>query len=134
MDQRLNDSFEQFDQSDDSGWRVHIKKGEYVAACNLMRAYLECRKDLKADQRALLSFHLGQMLGVLEENNLALLEMKKSEFFGTSELLPVSRNRYVQATMMFLARDKTGAEMVRAEVAASPHKEYLGAIEWLLRN
>lgn len=60
-DMILSLPWQQFDQTLNSGWRVHSAHREYRTAADLIDVYLKQHQESTVRQRAVSHFHAGQM-------------------------------------------------------------------------
>jgi hypothetical protein len=135
--------WEQFDQTQNSGWRVYVNptSKQYLEAARLIEAYLARHNDLPARQRALSYFHAGMQYVFYARENVgdplaALPDLDKAIVSGKEPAHSIDWNEMVIATKAFLVGDRATLLAVRERVAAMP----TASVEWpnyaddLLRN
>lgn len=104
--------WKQFDQTQDSGWRVYVNptNKQYIEAAKLIEAYLARHNDLPARQRALSYFHAGMQYVFHARahggNPLAALpDLDKAIVSGKEPAHSVDWKEMVIATKAFLLDD-----------------------------
>jgi hypothetical protein len=107
----LAESFLDFDQSS-GGWRVLSDRACYGSAAMLIRRYLDARAaGLAPHERAILYFHLAQMLASAGERGAALaaLDLSSAASAQQPRRFP-SWDIYVRGTIAYLRRDRRSLE------------------------
>jgi hypothetical protein len=124
----LSLSWQEFDQKQNSGWRVFVNpdRKEYLVGARLIEAYLERHRDLTARQRALLHYHAVHLYiyravrggeGDVKE---ALPHLEGAVVAHGEEPPSADWNDLVQATKAFLLGDRNELLAVRARLASLP--------------
>lgn len=120
--------WKQFDQTQDSGWRVYVNpaRKRYLEAAKLIEAYLERHDDLTRRQRALCHYHAAHQYiyravrtseGDTRE---AFPHLDKAIVPGKETAPSVDWNDLVIATKAFLIGDHAALLAVKDRVAAMP--------------
>jgi len=128
----LSLSWNQFDQNQDSGWRVYAARKQYLEAAKLIEAYLGRHHELSERQRALSHFHAG-MQYVFEarehggDTRAALPHLDQAMVSGKETGLSADWNDMVTAIKAFLMGDRTTLLGVKERVAAMPPE----TVRWL---
>jgi len=122
----------QFDQTEDSGWRMLSSEKKHLEAAKLIEAYLDRHHELSERQRALSNFHAGMQYVFFARDHggdprAGIPDLEKAIVSGTGAGLPVDWNDLVIATKAFLMGDKPTLLAVKERVAAMPP----GAARWL---
>ena len=124
----------EFDQSENSGWRTfadgpnHDRKCFLVGA-KLLRAYVRVHRSLSDHERMILSFHAGQAYALAHQYGNAIKEFRQS-FEGNAE----DWDAYVRATIDFLKFDKPSLVREREKLAAIPGKLNLNVVDDLVKH
>jgi hypothetical protein len=108
--------WEQFDQTPNSGWRTLAftdrgARRDYRAAADLIEIYLSQHQELKAQQRAVSRFHVGQLLALDGRTKAGVANMKQALVPENTPDLPADWNPaawnvMVSATIAFLTGDR----------------------------
>ena len=122
----LKMTYQAFDQTPDSGWRVMADKDEYTAAGQLIEQYIEAHDDLTSQNIRVLRFHAGQMFAFDHQYDKARPHFVASRTENEPDDSPVKWNAYVNATIAFLDGDLKSIEEARSEIASGP--EFNGQI------
>ncbi len=110
----MQESFQQFDQKLDTGWRVLQVQGDYVGAANTMLDYLSMHTaTLKPWQKDSLAFHLGHVYALAGKRDEAIYWFRKS-IAGHRMDNPA----YVNGFIDFLQNDKPALLADRSSIAA----------------
>ena len=122
----------QFDQNEDSGWRLLSARKQHLEAAKLIEAYLSRHTELSERQRALSNFHAGMQYVFYARDHggdprAGIPDLEKALVPGSGTGLPVDWNDLVIATKAFLMGDRPTLLAVRERVAAMPP----GAARWL---
>jgi|CZKI01.1.fsa_nt_gi hypothetical protein len=125
--------WEQFDQTQNSGWRVYVNPSskQYLEAAKLIETYLTRHSDLTARQRALSYFHAGmQYVFYAREHGgdplAALPDLDKAIVSGKEPAHSVDWNDMVIATKAFLVGDRATLLAVKERLAVMP----TASVEW----
>jgi len=111
----MNESFQQFDQNLDTGWRVLQLQRDYLGAANAMLEYLSVHSDtLAAWQKDSLAFHLGHVYAMANQRQEAIIWLRKSMADHS-----MGNTAYVEAYMAFLTNDKPALLAVRHTIATT---------------
>jgi len=113
-------SYEKFDQTPDSGWRVLAAKKQYREAAQLIGEYLSANSELPRDQQAILHFHAAQVLAFAGETESALKHLESASLHPEPAGSPVRWNDYVAATKAFLGGDRPALLAARERIASGP--------------
>jgi hypothetical protein len=122
----------QFDQTEDSGWRMLSSDGKHLEAAKLIEAYVDRHHELSVRQRALSNYHAGMQYVFFARDHggdprAGIPDLEKAIVSGTGTGLPVDWNDLVLATKAFLMGDRPTLLAVKERVAALPP----GAARWL---
>ncbi len=119
----LNLSYQQFDQTPHSGWRVLAQdEKRFREAAALIEAYL-LHDGLDSDERVNLHFHAAQCLAFAGDAKSvldALGHMKQARHAAEPPDAPLRWNDYVGATEAFLKGDLDALKAARERIAAGP--------------
>lgn len=116
-----------FDQTPTQGWRRLAEMECYRQAAELIVSYLNVNpnRNLRSNEREILSFHAGQMFAYDNDYKSAIFFFEQS--FSRSEGIPSefkpyvdAWNDYVNATIAFLKQDRRALLAHRAKVAKGP--------------
>lgn len=102
-------SFDQFDQTEGSGFRILLKQKRHVEAAELIEDYVRRhRRGLTERERVSLHFHAGQLYGIASEPGKADPHLTKAQDKRepTPGGHPLYWNDYVDATRAFIERDR----------------------------
>src|SRR5882672_802785 len=94
--------FDEFDQSEDRGWRRIAHQGDFAGAARAIEAYMETHAELEPGQFRGLHFHAAQMHAYAGAVPEALRHLPPSREPEGSEHPLVRWNDYVAATEAFL--------------------------------
>ncbi len=125
-------SYEQFDQTFGSGWRLLFERREYGAAAGLIEEYLRIHSELTTGQQKFLHLHAGMLFAWEGRTARAVQQLDEAT---TSSRLPElwpDWNDYVTANRAFLVHDRVGLESARDRCAAS-HSPRLAQVERLVQ-
>ena len=112
--------YQTFDQTPGSGWRALADRGAYLAAGELIDAYLSTNASLEPSQRVNLAFHAGQAYAFAGSTELAKVRFRSAFVETEPPTSPIRWNAYVRATIAFLEGDRPTLESMRTEIAAGP--------------
>lgn len=111
----MHESFQQFDQQLDSGWRTLQVKGDYTGAAAAIRKYqLAHAAQLKTWQKDSLAFHLAHVYALAGERPRAIRWFRRAmadDSFGN--------DAYIEAFIAFLQHDKPALLEVRHAIATT---------------
>lgn len=102
-------SFDQFDQTEGSGFRHLLEQKRYVEAAELIEAYVRHhRHGLTERERVSLHFHAGQLYGIAGNPGKAGPHLQKARYKNepTPDGHPLYWNAYVDATRAFIKGDR----------------------------
>jgi hypothetical protein len=102
-------SFDQFDQTNGEGFRLLLDQKRHVEAAELIEEYLRRHgRDLTERERVSLSFHAGQLYGIVGDPSKAAPHLKRALYKGepTPDGHPAYWNAYVDATRAFVTHDR----------------------------
>ncbi len=111
--------YQAFDQTPGAGWRALADSGAYLAAGELIDAYLST-KSLEPSQRVNLAFHAGQAYAFADSIELAKVRFRGALLESEPPDSPIRWNAYVRATIAFLEGDSVTLESMRDEIAVGP--------------
>lgn len=115
-------TFEEFDQTQESGWRALAEDGKHSEAAKLIDRYIN--ENSEAPQKSdVLHFHAGQMYAFANEYGMAVKRLNNSFKTVYPEIYdPYGKqwNSYVHATISFLKNDIVALRKYRNEVANGP--------------
>jgi len=98
----MNESFQQFDQNLNTGWRVLQLQRDYLGAANAMLEYLSVHSTtLKLWQKDSLAFHLGHIYALAGKKREAIHWFKKSM---ADHLM--DNPTYTESFIVFIEKDK----------------------------
>ncbi len=118
--------WQQFDQTQNSGWRVYAARGEHQEAAQLIEIYLKQHPDLTVRQRAVSHFHAG-IEHVLDGHTKAgLVHLNQAVVPENTPGLSDDWNDMVIATRAFLKGDRPTLLAARARVAGLPRS----SVQW----
>ena len=104
-------SFDEFDQTNGSGFRLLLDQKRHVEAAELVQEYLRRNgRNLTERERVSLNFHAGQLYGIVGDPSKAAPHLIRALYKGepTPDGHPAYWNAYVDATRAFIARDRSG--------------------------
>lgn len=129
-------SYEEFDQTPGSGWRVLAENGKrYPEAARLIEKYLTQHRELNLFQRVTLHWHAGQLWAFDGNNNKALHHLAFARLDPEPPNHPLRWNDYVEATVAFLEGDRAKLLAARNRMAAkSPNDANLPIVNSLVAN
>ena len=107
----LSLSFDQFDQTEGSGFRFLLDQKRYVEAAELIEAYVRRHwRGLTERERVSLHFHAGQLYGIAGNPGKAGPHLKSAHYRNepTPDGHPPYWNAYVDATRAFIEGDRPG--------------------------
>ena len=122
-------TFEEFDQTQEAGWRAIAKRGDFAGAAQAIIAYLATRPEWEAWQERTLHFHAAQMFAFAGNTNAALAHLPATLEPDDVANDPANRwrwNDYVAATEAFLREDLPALHAARERIAQGPEVD--GAI------
>lgn len=102
-------SFDEFDQTNGSGFRLLLDQKRHVEAAELIQDYLRRNgRNLTERERVSLNFHAGQLYGIVGDPSKATPHLKRALYKGepTPDGHPVYWNAYVDATRAFITQDR----------------------------
>ena len=102
-------SFDEFDQTDGSGFRLLLDQKRYVDAAELIEDYLRRHQhSLTERERISLHFHAGQLYGISDDPGKAVPHFKRARYKTepTPDGHPLYWNDYVDATRAFISGDR----------------------------
>lgn len=117
VERYLSLSFEEFDQTPDSGWRPYYENRCYETAATLLVKYIEEHPEL-AEAHYMLPFHTGQMYALDGQYAKAIAFMKD----GYSDIPStfVNWNAFVDANIAFLENELEVLRENRALIEKQP--------------
>ena len=110
-------SFNEFDQTEDGGWRPFYASKCYATAASLIVAYIEHHPKI-ASEHYMLPFHAGQMFAMAGNHEKAVQYLKLG--YSQRESRLVDWNAFVDAHIAFIERDIETLREMRARIAAQP--------------
>ena len=114
-DPNLQESFQQFDQSSESGWRVLELQSKYSEGISLIQDYREANSaKLLNWQKASLAFHLGDLYALAGDNERAIAAYQQAFAFNAA-----ANGAYIQAFIAFLSQDRTALLKARETLATT---------------
>lgn len=122
----------QFDQTEESGWRMYAARKQHLEAARLIEAYLNRHNELSERQRALSHFHAA-MQYVFQarehggDTGAALPHLDQAIVSGKETGLSADWNDLVIAIKAFLTDDRATLLAIKERVAAMPP----GTVRWL---
>ena len=117
-------SFEEFDKTEGSGFRVLLEQKRQVAAAELIEEYVKRHGgNLTERERVSLHFHAGQLYGIVGDAGKAVPHLKLALYEGepTPDGHPLYWNAYVEATSAFIRGDRRGVMEARKRMGAMNH-------------
>jgi len=114
--------FQEFDQTQGSGWRKLAMEGKHEEAAKLIDRYLLENADTDK-KKGILNFHAGQMYAFADISDLAVDRFKKSYNLDYPEdFEPYAKqwNSYVNATIAFLEKDREALLKHKDEIVQGP--------------
>ena len=114
-DPSQQESFQQFDQSSDSGWRTLELQSKYSEGISLIQDYREANSaKLLQWQKASLAFHLGDLYALAGDKEQAIAAYQQALAFNAA-----SNGAYIQAFIAFLSQDRTALLKARETLATT---------------
>jgi hypothetical protein len=111
----MNQSFQQFDQNLETGWRTLQLKRDYLGAADAILQYQSVHAaQLNAGQKGSLSFHLAHVYAMAREKGKAIEWFQKSLTTGG-----MGNPAYIQGFIAFLQGDKTALADARHTLATT---------------
>lgn len=111
----VQQSFQQFDQSLDTGWRVLQVQRDYRGAAKTILDYMSAHSTtLEPWQKASLAFHLGHVYALMDDRADAIHWFKKSLSYHA-----MGNPAYVEGFIAFLQNDKKSLLADRHSVASN---------------
>lgn len=111
----MNESFQQFDQQLDSGWRTLQVKRDYLGAAAAIREYQsEHAAQLKTWQQGSLAFHLAHVYALADDRPEAIRWFRKSMADHWT-----GNPAYIEAFIAFLQNDKPALLDARHTIATT---------------
>jgi len=111
----MQESFQQFDQKLETGWRTLQLKRDYLGAANAIQDYLTVHSSqLQPWQKDSLAFHLGHIYAMADKRPEAVKWLRQS----TADHL-MSTTAYVDAYIAFLQNDKQSLVSARQTIATT---------------
>lgn len=104
-------SFDAFDQTNGSGFRLLLDQGRHVEAAELIQEYLRKNgRSLTEREQVSLNFHAGQLYGIVGDPSRAAPHLRRALYKNepTPDGHPAYWNAYVDATRAFITRDRSG--------------------------
>lgn len=102
-------SFDEFDQTNGSGFRLLLEQKRQVDAAELIEDYVRRhRRSLTERERVSLHFHAGQLYGIAGDPGKAVPHLNKARYKKepTPDGHPLYWNDYVDATRAFIRGDR----------------------------
>lgn len=114
-DSMKQESFQQFDQSLDSGWRVLELQSKYSEAIALIQDYQEANSaKLLRWQNASLAFHLGDLYALAGDGEQAIAAYRQALASNAA-----GNPAYIQAFIAFLSQDHAALLKARETLATT---------------
>ena len=111
----MHESFQQFDQNLNGGWRILQLQRDYLGAADAILGYMSKHSaDLKTWQMASLAFHLGHVYALMDDRADAIHWFKKSLSYHA-----MGNPAYVEGFIAFLQNDKPALIADRHTVATT---------------
>lgn len=108
-------SFKEFDQDLDTGWRVLELQMQYSQAVDAIKAYQQANvARLQPWQKASLDYHLGHMYALEGENQQAIAVFRSVLASGA-----MGNPTYMQASIAFLSEDRAALLKARETIATT---------------
>lgn len=116
--------FEQFDRTQEQGWRLIADRECYAEAAALIADYREATENERANE--VLRHHQVQMYAAVEDRvpAIVLLDEIIAEFKPGDS---VTNLHYTQSTRAFLAKDLSSLKIARADLASVPQPDQFEA-------
>jgi hypothetical protein len=128
-------SYQQFDQTPGSGWRVLAEQKKYREGAMLIEAYLAKHTEVDRFQRANLHWHAAQLLAMNGDTESALRHFPAARLEPEPPQSPVRWNDYVAATEAFLRGDRAALLAARERIVRSlPDDANLRIVDSLIRH
>ena len=115
----LSLSYDEFDQTYGSGFRVLYDRGDYFQGAVLIEDYLQAHPKLTAHQQKLLHLHAAQLFALAGRNARAIAHLDQAVCSGTVQEPWPNWNDNLAATKAFLAQDRTGLLAARDRITAA---------------
>lgn len=114
-------TYEEFDQTDNKGWREYTypNKVDYKKAAEVIEYYLMYKDGLIPDEIAMLNFHAGQGFAFVNDYSKAQKHLSLS-FTDGSDTNGKYWNYYVQANIAFLNRDLNSLLRIKGKMESLP--------------
>lgn len=115
--------YRQFDQTQGSGWRALADRQQFQEGATLIQDYLSMHPELSLKEKAVLHFHVAQLLAVAGHESEALAHLEQTAIpDNSSEFPPVAArwNDFVAATRAFLLRDHSQLMAARGRMVDGP--------------
>ena len=112
----LSLSFNEFDQTEGSGFRLLLEQKKHVAAAELIEDYISRHlPNLTERELVSLHFHTGQLYGIACDAGKAVPHLKKAKYQRepSPDGHPLYWNAYVDATSAFISGDRRGVIAAR---------------------
>lgn len=111
----MHETFQQFDQTLDAGWRTLQLKRDYLGAAASIKEYMTIHSaKLKPWQTDSLAFHLGHVYAMADKRHEAITWLRKST---TDHLM--GNSAYVNAYIAFLENNKPELLAARHTIATT---------------
>jgi tetratricopeptide (TPR) repeat protein len=115
VDALMQESFQQFDQSPDSRWRVLLLQSKYSEGIALIQDYRGANSAKLLDwQKASLAFHLGDLYALAGDREQAIAAYRQSLAFNAA-----GNPAYIQAFIAFLGQDRVALLKAREALATA---------------
>ena len=129
-------SYDEFDQSPDSGWRLLAQREDFAAAAVMIETYLAGKSGLIEAQRGYLHFHAGQLWALDGQYPKAIELIKRAPVNPMPADFPQTFNALAVGTLAFLEGRMDGVRSARDDVRAmnaltSTDSLFLEALEHL---
>lgn len=129
-------SYQEFDQTPGSGWRVLAEdEKRYSEAARLIEKYLNQHSELNRFQRVTLHWHAAQLLAIAGDVTAALEHLPFARLAPEPPNSLVRWNDYVEATAAFLEGDRARLLAARGRIATnSPGDANLQVVDSLVAH
>ena len=120
-------TFNEFDQTEDQGWRLLARQRDFTGAARAIETYLKTTPDLEPWQSRILHFHAVQMHAFGGAIERALPHLPFSRDLDEAPDAQIRWNDYVTATEAFLRGDRVGLISARERIALGQEEDGPGA-------
>lgn len=128
----LSLDYQEFDQAEQSGWRIFYRKACYIEAAQLIKKYILYKSGTKIEL-SMLHFHLGQMYALYGNYSDAILSMKKAYRDSASRI--INWNAFVNANIAFLEEDintlKKQRDLISLQPTITKDTNSMKGAEWM---